>query len=282
MALVIQENGWQERGRVALGNGRIYCFDHYSPFDNIYRVIQRTVERLKPEYKQRWNEIQCRTTDDLPFGSWPGGRVAPLAADVAEPNPELLARLDGSRSRALVAYGFVARLDRSARAARLRFARRRRSSHLLGGGELRTHPAAVSGSTGPADRRREAAVNRPARPRERCGTDHAWSGERGFESACDETVVSTRRDRSGKWLQRGNPEGTKRATEEQLLSATMRSSSQRRSSWAGDRIDPFDGHGAASARGQPEQEYDERATHEANLTPRSSFHRRTSPVTRAR
>lgn len=111
MALVIQENGWQERGRVALENligmdffdveksttlpralldalawapgeetdffapgqfrgwplrvwpvfrrpflrlnGRIYCFDHYSLFDNIYRVIQRTVERLTRAREER-------------------------------------------------------------------------------------------------------------------------------------------------------------------------------------------------------------------------------------
>lgn len=48
-------------------DNRIYCFDHYSLVDNIYRAIQRTVERLKPAYKQRWNEIQCQTTEDLPF-----------------------------------------------------------------------------------------------------------------------------------------------------------------------------------------------------------------------
>jgi hypothetical protein len=126
MALVIEEKGWKERGRTALGNligmdffdvekntqlpralldelawgpgeetdffapgqfrgwplrvwpvfrrpflrlnGRIYCFDHYSLYDNIYRVMQRAVERLKPDYKQRWNQIQCQTTEDLPFG----------------------------------------------------------------------------------------------------------------------------------------------------------------------------------------------------------------------
>jgi len=153
MALVIEENGWKERGKAALGNligmdffdvekstklpralldelawgpgeetdffapgqfrgwplrvwpvfrrpflrldGRIYCFDHYSLFDNIYRVVQRAVERLKPEYKQRWNEIQCQTTEDLPFGYL--ARILP-AATVLRPIYYPLDKPDGTKN----------------------------------------------------------------------------------------------------------------------------------------------------------------------------------------
>jgi hypothetical protein len=38
--------------------GVSYCFDYYALFDNIYRVLQKAIVRLKPEYKSRWNDIQ--------------------------------------------------------------------------------------------------------------------------------------------------------------------------------------------------------------------------------
>ncbi|MCR8633213.1 SEC-C metal-binding domain-containing protein [Paenibacillus radicis (ex Xue et al. 2023)] len=44
-----------------------YCFDLYSLFDNLYRVIQRLIIRLKPEYKQEWNTKQKEVSEELPF-----------------------------------------------------------------------------------------------------------------------------------------------------------------------------------------------------------------------
>lgn len=46
---------------------KIYCFDYYSLFDNLYRIIQRLVTRLKPEYKNEWNEKQKQVSEQLPF-----------------------------------------------------------------------------------------------------------------------------------------------------------------------------------------------------------------------
>jgi len=48
-------------------NERYYCFDHYSLFDNIYRVMQRTILRVKPEYRETWNRIQQEQSEALPF-----------------------------------------------------------------------------------------------------------------------------------------------------------------------------------------------------------------------
>ncbi len=59
--------------------GRHYCFDSYSLFDNIYRVIQRIVLRLKPDYKELWNKIQQSQSEGLPFKHFkhllPGAKV---------------------------------------------------------------------------------------------------------------------------------------------------------------------------------------------------------------
>ena len=44
-----------------------YCFDLYSLFDNIYRVMQRVILRLKPDYQETWNTIQRSQSEDLPF-----------------------------------------------------------------------------------------------------------------------------------------------------------------------------------------------------------------------
>lgn len=58
---------------------KIYCFDLYSLFDNLYRVMQRLIFRLKPEYKNDWNEKQKQVSEQLPFTlldkMLPGGEV---------------------------------------------------------------------------------------------------------------------------------------------------------------------------------------------------------------
>lgn len=46
---------------------RIYCFDYYSLFDDLYRVVQRLIFRLKPEYKNEWNEKQNQVSEQLPL-----------------------------------------------------------------------------------------------------------------------------------------------------------------------------------------------------------------------
>ena len=48
-------------------DGHYYCFDQFSLFDNIYRVMQRTILRLKPEYRESWNKIQQSQSEGLPF-----------------------------------------------------------------------------------------------------------------------------------------------------------------------------------------------------------------------
>lgn len=46
---------------------KFYCFDLYSLFDNLYRVMQRLIFRLKPDYKKDWNEKQKQVSEQLPF-----------------------------------------------------------------------------------------------------------------------------------------------------------------------------------------------------------------------
>jgi preprotein translocase subunit SecA len=48
-------------------NGQICCFDMFVLFDNIYRVLQRTIFRLTPAYKTLWNERQKEVSEKLPF-----------------------------------------------------------------------------------------------------------------------------------------------------------------------------------------------------------------------
>lgn len=48
-------------------DNNFYCFDLYSLFDNLYRVIQRLILRLKPDYKQEWNVKQKEVSEVLPF-----------------------------------------------------------------------------------------------------------------------------------------------------------------------------------------------------------------------
>lgn len=46
---------------------KIYCFDRYALFDNMYRAIQRVVLQLAPQYRARWNEGQQAISEALPF-----------------------------------------------------------------------------------------------------------------------------------------------------------------------------------------------------------------------
>lgn len=46
---------------------RILCFDAFSLFGNFYRVIQRMLFRLEPNYKSTWNEAQKEVSETLPF-----------------------------------------------------------------------------------------------------------------------------------------------------------------------------------------------------------------------
>ncbi len=35
-----------------------YCFDYYGLFDNIYRILQKAIKELKPEYSDTWAQLQ--------------------------------------------------------------------------------------------------------------------------------------------------------------------------------------------------------------------------------
>lgn len=48
-------------------DGRIYCFDMFSLFDNFYRVLQRAIFKLAPEYRPHWNNRQKAVSESLPF-----------------------------------------------------------------------------------------------------------------------------------------------------------------------------------------------------------------------
>lgn len=60
-------------------DGRYYCFDLFSLFDNFYRVVQRVILRLKPDYRDEWNKLQKEVSERLPFDYLakllPGARV---------------------------------------------------------------------------------------------------------------------------------------------------------------------------------------------------------------
>jgi preprotein translocase subunit SecA len=59
--------------------GSTYCFDLFSLFDNIYRVLRRIVVELEPTYKELWNDGQKAISEELPFTYltrlMPGARV---------------------------------------------------------------------------------------------------------------------------------------------------------------------------------------------------------------
>jgi hypothetical protein len=67
-----------KRPFIRLGE-RTYCFDLFGLFDNFYRVIQRLIFRLAPDYKQSWNVRQQAVSETLPLTYFarilPGARV---------------------------------------------------------------------------------------------------------------------------------------------------------------------------------------------------------------
>lgn len=48
-------------------NGRHYCFELLNLMDNLYRIMQRLIIRLRPDYKEIWNERQKMISEELPF-----------------------------------------------------------------------------------------------------------------------------------------------------------------------------------------------------------------------
>ena len=48
-------------------NDHYYCFDIYSLFDNLYRIMQRVIISKKPEYAQIWNNKQQEISEQLPL-----------------------------------------------------------------------------------------------------------------------------------------------------------------------------------------------------------------------
>jgi preprotein translocase subunit SecA len=60
-------------------DGRVFCFDINSLFDNIYRVLRRVVVSHERNYSQTWNDCQNAVSEALPFTYLcrllPGARV---------------------------------------------------------------------------------------------------------------------------------------------------------------------------------------------------------------
>jgi preprotein translocase subunit SecA len=48
-------------------DGQIFCFDIFSLFDNIYRVLRRVVVSREPSYDDTWNKRQQAVSEELPF-----------------------------------------------------------------------------------------------------------------------------------------------------------------------------------------------------------------------
>lgn len=42
-----------------------YCFDYYNLFDNIYRIMQKTIKELKPSYVNDWSHIQQKASEQM-------------------------------------------------------------------------------------------------------------------------------------------------------------------------------------------------------------------------
>ncbi len=47
---------------------KFYCFDLSSLMDQAYRMMQRLILRLKPEYSETWNNRQNAVSENIPFG----------------------------------------------------------------------------------------------------------------------------------------------------------------------------------------------------------------------
>lgn len=68
-----EQSGWPTRlwprtlrPFLAVGDS-FYCFDVHGLFDNIYRVLQRTVLRLEPTYRDEWKEAQKAVSEEFPL-----------------------------------------------------------------------------------------------------------------------------------------------------------------------------------------------------------------------
>lgn len=48
-------------------NGRYYCFELFSLYDNFYRIIQHVILLRKPEYRQIWNDKQQELSERIPL-----------------------------------------------------------------------------------------------------------------------------------------------------------------------------------------------------------------------
>jgi preprotein translocase subunit SecA len=46
---------------------RVYCFDIFSLFDNLYRVLRRAILSFEPNYDRAWNDRQKAVSEELPF-----------------------------------------------------------------------------------------------------------------------------------------------------------------------------------------------------------------------
>lgn len=46
-------------------NDKFYCFDYYNLFDNIYRVVQKTIKKVDPAYGDTWQSRQMEVTEDM-------------------------------------------------------------------------------------------------------------------------------------------------------------------------------------------------------------------------
>lgn len=46
-------------------NGVSYCFDYYNLFDNIYRIMQKTITEFKPTYVNDWSHIQQSASEQM-------------------------------------------------------------------------------------------------------------------------------------------------------------------------------------------------------------------------
>ena len=46
-------------------NGISFCFSYYALFDNFYRIIQKEITALLPEYKEKWKAYQTRASEDM-------------------------------------------------------------------------------------------------------------------------------------------------------------------------------------------------------------------------
>ena len=70
--------------------GQYYCFDLSALFDNIYRVMQQIILRIKPNYKETWNKTQQNLSENLPLkyleAILPGAKVYQSAYYKWSPN----------------------------------------------------------------------------------------------------------------------------------------------------------------------------------------------------